>query len=197
MAWENDDDRPDNGVMTSIPETATSTRDDFGLEFLDSLYRYAMVLTRNRTDAEDLVQETYVRAIEAYGRLRENSNVKGWLFTILRNQWLNQLRRRRTGPQFLDCDGEIPIVDGLPGNLPDAQSLLEGQEDVSRVRGAIDKLPPEFQEVLVLREFEELSYQEISSVLSCPAGTVMSRLARARARLRVLLTEESDKALAC
>lgn len=183
--------------MTFIPETATSTRDDFGLEFLDSLYRYAMVLTRNRTDAEDLVQETYVRAIEAYGRLRENSNVKGWLFTILRNQWLNQLRRRRTGPQFLDSDGESPIVDGLPGNLPDAQSLLEGQEDVSRVRTAIDKLPPEFQEVLVLREFEELSYQEISSVLSCPAGTVMSRLARARARLRVLLTEGNDKAIAC
>jgi len=183
--------------MMSIPETATSARDDFGLQFLDSLYRYAMVLTRNRTDAEDLVQETYVRAIEAYGRLRENSNVKGWLFTILRNQWLNQLRRRRTGPQFLETDGESPLIEGLPGNLPDAQEVIEGLEEVERVRMAIDKLPSEFQEVLILREFEELSYQEISSVLSCPAGTVMSRLARARARLRVLLTDENERAIAC
>lgn len=181
----------------SIPETATSTGGDYGLQFLDSLYRYAMVLTRNRPDAEDLVQETYVRAMEAYGRLRENSNVKGWLFTILRNQWLNQLRRRRTGPQFLETDGESPIIEGLPGNLPDAQAVLENLEDVERVRMAIDKLPSEFQEVLILREFEELSYQEISSVLSCPAGTVMSRLARARARLRVLLTNENERAIAC
>jgi len=182
--------------MTFIAQPVTSTPDNFGLEYIDSLYRYAMVLTRNRTDAEDLVQETYVRAIEAYGRLRENSNVKGWLFTILRNLWLNQLRRVRSGPQFLEGDGEIHVVEGIAGNLPDAHSVLEGQEDARRVRAAIGQLPSEFQEVLILREFEDLSYQEIATITNCPAGTVMSRLARARGKLRVLLAEDNDKAIA-
>lgn len=113
------------------------------------------MLTRNRTDAEDLVQE-------AYGRLRENSNVKGWLFTILRNLWLNQRRRLRSGPQFLEGDGEIHTVEGIAGNLPDAHTTLEGQEDAMRVREAIGQLPSEFQEVLILREFEDLSCQKIA-----------------------------------
>ena len=175
------------------PGTPISSLEAFGLEYSDSLYRYALVLTRQRTEAEDLVQETYVRAIQAYSRLRENSNVKGWLFTILRNQWLNELRRRRTGPQLVDVDGDNQVADGLHGNLPDAQTVLEGQEDAIRVRTAIGKLPSEFQEVLILREFEELSYHEIATVLNCPVGTVMSRLGRARAKLRTLLTDEKKE----
>jgi RNA polymerase sigma-70 factor, ECF subfamily len=171
------------------PATTTSAPEGFGIEYLDSLYRYALVLTRQRTEAEDLVQETYVRAIEAYKRLRDDSNIKGWLFTILRNQWFNELRKRRTGPQFVEPEGEHSVVDGLPGNFSDALTLLEGQEDAVRIREAIGKLSSEFQEVLILREFEELSYQEIASVLDCPAGTVMSRLGRARSKLRTLLTE--------
>jgi RNA polymerase sigma-70 factor, ECF subfamily len=171
-----------------IPSSTTSTSEAFGIEYLDSLYRYALVLTRHRGEAEDLVQETYVRAFEARGRLRENSNIKGWLFTILRNQWLNELRRRRTGPQFVEGEGEVQVVENIAGNLPDAQSVLEEQEDAERVRTAIDQLPSDFKEILILREFEELSYQEIASVLQCPAGTVMSRLGRARAKLRTLLT---------
>jgi RNA polymerase sigma-70 factor (ECF subfamily) len=175
------------------PEATTSQA--FGIEYIDSLYRYALVLTRNRTQAEDLVQETYVRAVEAYGRLRENSNVKGWLFAILRNLWLNELRKLRTGPQLVEVDGDNQVSDGLQGGMPDAQEILESQENATRVRAAISKLPSEFREVLILREFEELSYQEIATVLNCPAGTVMSRLGRARAKLRVLLTEEDKRPL--
>lgn len=179
--------------MMFSPGAPTSSLEAFGLEYLDSLYRYALVLTRQRTEAEDLVQETYVRAIQAYSRLRKNSNVKGWLFTILRNQWLNELRRRRTGPELVEVDGDNQVADGLHGNLPDAQTVLEGQEDAIRVRTAIGKLPLEFQEVLILREFEELSYQEIATVLNCPVGTVMSRLGRARAKLRTLLAGEKKE----
>lgn len=169
----------------------TPQQSKFGLEYLDSLYRYALFLTRQRSEAEDLVQETYIRALEAFGRLRENSNVRGWLFTILRNQWLNELRRRRSGPQLMDSV-EMSVIDSLPGQFPDAQYLLELEEEAVQVRAAIRKLPPEFQEVLVLREFEELSYQEIATVLECPTGTVMSRLGRARGRLRVLLAEVKE-----
>ena len=180
--------------MTSTPRlpiTATA----FGTEHIDSLYRYALVLTRNQSEAEDLVQETYVRAIEAFNRLREDSNVKAWLFTILRNLWLNALRKRRTGPQLVEDDAEGRTLDDLAGTSPDAQNILEKEEDALRVRSAIGRLPSEFQTILILREFEELSYQEIATVLSCPAGTVMSRLGRARAKLRILLTEGGSKPL--
>lgn len=164
----------------------------FGLEYIDSLYSYAVVLSRNRVEAEDLVQETYVRAIEAFDRLRQDSNLKGWLFTILRNLWLNRVRKHRTGPQIVDVDAEEHTAEQLAGNLPDAHQILESEEDAERVRRALGKLSPEFREILVLREYEDLSYQEIASVLGCPAGTVMSRLGRARARLRTILTEDAS-----
>jgi RNA polymerase sigma-70 factor, ECF subfamily len=162
----------------------------FGIEHIDSLYRYAMVLTGSRMEAEDLVQETYVRAIEAFHRLRENSNLRGWLLTILRNLWFNELRRRRRGPQLVEVDADNHISGGLAGSERNAQQILESGEDVERVRAALQQLPAQFREILVLREFEELSYQEIATVLDCPAGTVMSRLGRARAKLRELLTGE-------
>jgi len=159
-----------------------------GIEHIDGLYGYALVLTQNRTDAEDLVQETYVRAIRAMGRLRHDSNVKGWLFTILRNTWLNELRQRRKAPEVVDFE-----VDERTSNLVDES--MKSPHDVyvrklerRHVREAIQRLPEEAREVILLREWEELSYQEIAVVLDCPVGTVMSRLARARSKLRGLLS---------
>jgi RNA polymerase sigma-70 factor, ECF subfamily len=158
-------------------------------EYVDGLYRYAMTITRNHAEAEDLVQETYLRALKAAERLRENSNIKGWLFTILRNLWFNQLRKRRSSPAIVEMDGDDYTADSLVGNERDAHAILQSNEDAIIVRSAIDDLPLEFREVILLREFEELSYQEIADVLGCPAGTVMSRLARARARLRTTLSD--------
>jgi RNA polymerase sigma-70 factor, ECF subfamily len=175
-------------------ETTTSA-EGLGIEHIDSLYRYALVLTRSKVEAEDLVQETYVRAMEAFTRLRGDSNVRGWLFTILRNLWLNELRKRRTLPQLVEVDSDSYLADGLVGNMRDAHEILESEEDANRVRAAIGKLPSEFQEILVLREFEELSYREIAMVLTCPAGTVISRLSRARFKLRILLTDGWSKPL--
>jgi RNA polymerase sigma-70 factor, ECF subfamily len=160
-----------------------------GIEHVDGLYGYALVLARNRTDAEDLVQETYVRALDAAGRLHENSNIKGWLFTILRNLWLNELRKRRSAPHIVEIDGEENAADGLVGNSKNSHEIFVSGEDTERVRAAISKLPMEFREIILLREFEELSYQEIANVLVCPVGTVMSRLGRARAKLRSVLTD--------
>jgi RNA polymerase sigma-70 factor (ECF subfamily) len=161
--------------------------DAAGLEYIDGLYGYAIVLTRNHAEAEDLVQETYVRAIQAMGRLRPDGNIKSWFFTILRNIWLNQLRRRRSGPQMVDMDAEDSVASEVPSPTKDSLALYVTKFEQEQVREAIMKLPREFREIIVLREFEELSYQEIADLLNCPAGTVMSRLARARGKLRALL----------
>ena len=168
---------------------------DFG-EYLDGLYGYAMVLSRNSTEAEDLVQETCLRALRAIGRLRDDGNVKGWLFTILRNIWLNQLRQRRTAPGLveLDADENGANEPSDPGRDPLTDYVCRVERE--RVRIAIQQLPVEFREIILLREYEELSYQEIAVLLDCPPGTVMSRLARARSRLRDLLSGEQLVALA-
>ena len=159
-----------------------------GVEYLDGLYSYALVLTRNRAEAEDLVQETYVRALPAMGRLRADGNTKGWLFTILRNIWLNQLRKWRNGPQMIEVDVGDGVANSIVETSKDSHALYVSKLEAEQVRAAIQELPIDFREIILLREYEDLSYQEIANVLDCPVGTVMSRLGRARARLRVLLS---------
>jgi RNA polymerase sigma-70 factor, ECF subfamily len=158
------------------------------LGHINGLYGYAMVLTRNRAEAEDLVQETYLRAIGGTAALRPKSNVKSWMFTILRNLWLNQLRHRRTGPKFIELDADEGLLNCAVEPSPDAQAHYFSKLDRNHVRAAIQQLPAEFREIILLREYKDLSYHEIAKLLGCPAGTVMSRLARARARLRALLS---------
>lgn len=156
------------------------------IQYIDGLYSYAVALTRSRSEAEDLVQETYVRALAALGRLRADSNVKSWLFTILRNIWFNQLRQKRVANLVAMDDDEGTVDVAEPGKDPYASYVSRVEQE--QVRDAIQQLPLDFREVILLREFEELSYQEIATILDCPAGTVMSRLARARAKLRTLLS---------
>jgi RNA polymerase sigma-70 factor (ECF subfamily) len=162
--------------------------DATGVEYLDGLYSYALVLTRNHAEAEDLVQETYVRALPAIGRLRAGSNTKGWLFTILRNVWLNQLRKWRNGPQMIELEVGDGVANSIVEPSKDSHDLYVSKLEADQVRAAIAELPIDFREIILLREYEDLSYQEIANVLDCPVGTVMSRLGRARAKLRVLLS---------
>jgi RNA polymerase sigma-70 factor (ECF subfamily) len=103
MSWDHDGEKRANST---------------GIEYLDGLYSYALILTRNHAEAEDLVQETYVRALQAMGRLRPGSNMKGWLFTILRNIWFNQLRKWRNGPQMFD----IEVGDGVSGSIVESST---------------------------------------------------------------------------
>jgi RNA polymerase sigma-70 factor, ECF subfamily len=162
------------------------------LQYLDGLYGYAMTLTRNRAEAEDLVQETYLRAINAFERLRPDSNLKSWLFTILRNIHLNQVRNGLSESSAV----EMHESSARPCELEDKSSpdplsrYLDGIKQAD-VRKAIEKLPYAYREVILLREFEELSYEEIAQVLDCPSGTVMSRLSRARERLKGMLQQWS------
>ncbi len=155
---------------------------------MDGLYSYAMVLTRNPAAASDLVQETYVRALTAIESLRADSNVKSWLFTILRNIWLNQLRHQRTAPKIVEIDADENNTDIVVDQSKDPQAHYVSKIESERVREAIQQLPVEFREIILLREYEELSYQEIASFLDCALGTVISRLARARSKLRKLLS---------
>ena len=156
-------------------------------EYLDGLYSYGLVLSRNRAEAEDLVQETCLRALRAMGRLRPDSNVKSWLFTILRNIWLNQLRQRKTAPGVVDLDSDQSVANQEVDSSKDPHAAFVSDLEREQVRHAIQQLPVEFREVILLREYEELSYEEMAAMLQCPVGTVMSRLARARSKLRDLL----------
>jgi RNA polymerase sigma-70 factor, ECF subfamily len=157
-------------------------------EVFDGLYGYAMILSRDRTEAEDLVQETCVRAIKAIESLRPGSNAKSWLFTILRNIWLNQLRQRRSAPKIVELDVDESTAELAVEASKDPHALYASKVERDQVRKAIQQLPDHLREIIVLREYGELSYLEIATLLDCPAGTVMSRLGRARSKLRSLLS---------
>lgn len=160
------------------------------LEHIDALYGYAMTLTRDTTEAEDLVQETYMRAARAVNRLDSMANLKGWLFVIMRNAWLNQVRHKNAGPLFVDLDSSEST--GQAQDNPHIVYLRKLERE--QVREAIESLPEAYREIVLLRDIEGFTYQEIATVLDCPAGTVMSRLGRARGRLRKMLSAWQTKA---
>lgn len=160
------------------------------LEHIDALFGYAMMLTRDVTEAEDLVQETYVRAARAANR--PDNNLKAWLFVIMRNAWLNQIRHKNSGPMFVDLEPNESTADTQ--ETPHVVYLRKLERE--QVRQAIESLPDAYREIVVLRDIEGFTYQEIATVLECPAGTVMSRLGRARGRLRKLLSAWQTKARA-
>ena len=160
------------------------------LEHIDALYGFAMTLVRNQSEAEDLVQETYLRAVRAFGQLMPDSNLKSWMFAIMRNAWLNQLRHARSGPRFVDLDAETEDrAYWLDRVTKDPHASYVEKIERQEVRAAIESLPRLHREVILLRDIEGFSYQQIAAILGCPAGTVMSRLGRAREKLRLLLAE--------
>ena len=160
------------------------------MEHIDALYGYALTLTRNMTEAEDLVQETYLRAASAAHRPDVDGNLKSWLFVIMRNAWLNQIRHRNSGPKYVDLETGGPTVDELQEN-PHVVYLRKLERE--QVQQAIESLPDAYREIVVLRDIEGFTYQEIATVLDCPAGTVMSRLGRARGKLRKILAPWQTK----
>jgi RNA polymerase sigma-70 factor (ECF subfamily) len=139
------------------------------------LYRYAYRLTGCPTDAEDLVQETFARALERFGQLRDPEKARGWLYAILRNAYLQRCRDERVGREVpLDAAGDLP---GPPeGPLPEVEP--------ERLQQALNELPEPFRTPVILFYFEDFSYRDIAEHLDVPVGTVMSRLARAKAHLR-------------
>ena len=153
------------------------------LPHLDAAFNYARWLTRNEADAEDVVQDAYVRALRFYASLR-GDNARAWLLTIVRHTWYGRFRPRDGVHQttvFDEMNNER-TAEGL-----DPEALLLQRQTVDEVRAALEELPVDFREVIVLRELEGLSYKEIAGVAGIPIGTVMSRLARGRERLLTIL----------
>jgi RNA polymerase sigma-70 factor, ECF subfamily len=159
---------------------------------IDAAYNLARWLMRNDADAQDMVQEAYLRALRFFGGFR-GTDARAWLLTIVRNTCYTWLRRNRSPELSCEFD-EIVLTRESEGPDPETEQLVKAQAKL--VNDAIEKLPIEFREVVVLRELEELSYKEIAIVLEVPIGTVMSRLARARKRLMLALqgvTDYTDK----
>jgi RNA polymerase sigma-70 factor (ECF subfamily) len=159
------------------------------LAHIDALYGYALTLTRDTTEAEDLVQETYLKAAAAANQPPPSDNLKAWLFVIMRNAWLNQVRHNQSGPRFVELESNDQTDDA--GANPHVIYLRKLERE--QVHQAIEKLPEAYREIVVLRDIEGFTYQEIAMVLECPAGTVMSRLGRARAKLRASLATWQTK----
>jgi RNA polymerase sigma-70 factor (ECF subfamily) len=162
------------------------------LEFLDALYGTAVRLTRDADIAQDLVQDTYLKAFRARARFVPGTNLKAWLYTILHNTWRNRRRDRARARVEADSETlEVMAEQGaegllLPPDSPEARLVNATLSD--DLRTALDDLPEAFRETVWLRDVEELSYQEIATVLAIPIGTVMSRLSRGRRQLYRALT---------
>ncbi len=164
------------------------------LDHLEALYAFAMVLTHDQSKAEDLVQETCLRAMRGFDQLMPDSNLNGWLLTIMRNTWLNQLRQTAKGSRLIELDAsEEGSAEWFDRLAEDPQVVMVRKIELEELGAAIERLPPVYREVVVLRDIEGLSYNQIAGILRCPAGTVMSRLGRGRRRLRLLLGSKAKE----
>ena len=164
------------------------------LPYLDQLYGAALRMTRSPADAEDLVQETYAKAFAAYRTFQQGTNLRAWLFRILRNTFINDYRKAQRRPRFQPTDelGDAQMLDietrsagGSRSAETEALELL-GDDDVS---AALAEIPEEFRTAVVLADVEGFSYREIADIMDSPVGTVMSRVHRGRKALRGLLDE--------
>jgi RNA polymerase sigma-70 factor (ECF subfamily) len=156
--------------------------EELAMPLFDSLYNFARWLVRDQNDAEDLVQETYLKAFRGFGSFQPGTNFRAWIYRILRNTFLGSrstVERRMT--VAMDEEDDSPA---LPTTFSTPESLLIERAGNDAVQCAIEQLPVIFREVILLCDVEEASYREIAEILSIPIGTVMSRLARARRAVR-------------
>jgi RNA polymerase sigma-70 factor, ECF subfamily len=161
--------------------------EDLAIPLFDQLYNFARWLTQDKAEAEDLVQETYVKALRGFSSFQPGTNFRAWMYRILRNSFLSS----RTGLKTAVVRDE-ENDDCLPVETANPESLLIEQADREMVQRALEGLAVPFREILLLCEVEEMSYQEISETLAIPVGTVMSRLFRARRALRAALREKTE-----
>jgi RNA polymerase sigma-70 factor (ECF subfamily) len=164
----------------------SAVSDETLLSHLDAAYNLARWLMGNPADAEDVVQDAYVRALAGADQFR-GGDQRAWLLSIVRNGCYSSHRRLRVR-KATDFD---ETVHGADTGAPSPEQLTINRDTSRRVQLAVERLTPEFQEVIVLREFEGLSYKEIAKVVASPVGTVMSRLSRARAQLAAVLAEDT------
>src|SRR5438270_13814112 len=169
---------------------------DLAMEFMPSLYSAALRMTRNPADAEDLVQETYLKAYRAFESFEEGTNLKAWLYRILTNTFINAYRAKKRRPDESDIDDIENLylyrrLGGLEGAASgrSAEDVVLDQFTETEVKEAIEALPEQFRLAVLLGDVEGFSYKEIAEILQIPIGTVMSRLHRGRRALQKRLYE--------
>ncbi len=166
------------------------------IKHLDALYATALRLTRGAADAEDLVQDTFLKAYRFHDHFQAGTNLKAWLFKILTNTFINKYRRSTRERSVLEGSDADPVGEGVMSNaalrglvdpVGTTLSPIVGQE----IQAALDELPEDYRLMIVLADVEELSYKEIADVVGCPIGTVMSRLHRARKMMQKRLVDHA------
>jgi len=176
------------GTSSSQYDQPLAGFEELAMPLFDSLYNFARWLAHNSNDAEDLVQETYLKALRSFGSFQPGTNFRAWIFQILRNTFLSscsKLERRMTVALDSEEGGpELAVENVTP------ETILMNRSNSQLVQRAVDDLPVHYRETILLCEVEEMSYQEIAEILSIPIGTVMSRLARARKAVRETVHSE-------
>jgi RNA polymerase sigma-70 factor (ECF subfamily) len=173
---------------SSLNNESLAGFEELAMPLFDSLYNFARWLVHNQNDAEDLVQETYLKALRGFGSFQPGTNFRAWMYRILRNTFLSSrstVERRMT--VAMDEEEDSPA---LPTTFSTPESLLIERSGNHAIRYAIEQLPVIFREVILLCDVEDTSYREIAEILSIPMGTVMSRLARARRAVRETVLKE-------
>ena len=197
LSWKTGNDTMEGNGSDLHQDKARRFR-DAALPYLDDVYTLARYLLRDTADAEDAVQECYLRALRHFDTFRGPA-IKPWLFAILRNVCRGEFARRSNGLHYIDqyVDGETDKNEDAvrplwqePQVSPETEALH--QRDAQTIRRLVAELPDQFREAIVLREINDLSYREIADVVGVPVGTVMSRLARARSMLRKAWIAEEE-----
>jgi RNA polymerase sigma-70 factor, ECF subfamily len=186
MLKPNEHNRSEDPRLAGFEETA--------LPYLDELYATGLRYTKNEKDAEDLVQETYIKAYTNWHRFEQGTNCRAWLFTILTNTFINKYRRKKKEREILHPDNMRPIEENFFSRDRTEFYHSPEQETLSKsfspeIQRALSSLSEEFRMVVVLADLNDFSYKEIAHILDCPVGTVMSRLFRGRKMMREMLVE--------
>jgi RNA polymerase sigma-70 factor, ECF subfamily len=184
---------PAEALLIMPSATRSADFEQLALPLFASLYNHAFWLTRNQAEAEDLVQETFSKALRAFDSFQSGTNFKAWIFRILRNTFLTT----RTGiaasrTVFLEDD---PSTIEVTGTGPTPEEILIRLDNQAILHAALERLPPQLREILLLSDVEEIKYKDIALILDVPIGTVMSRISRARTTLRQLLQSQLGESL--
>lgn len=165
--------------------------EEIAFQYMDSLYGAALRMTRDGNDAQDLVQDAYLRAYRFFGKFEKGTNFKAWLFRILKNVYINKYRKELKKPQMVEIS-DVEAFGGLKEEVSPEDEIFDKLLD-DDITNAIDNLPEEFRLAIILSDLRGFSYKEVAEILDCPIGTVMSRLHRGRRLLRDSLREYAKK----
>jgi RNA polymerase sigma-70 factor (ECF subfamily) len=195
LSVESSAQEPDEAGTSAAPADRRALFEEQALQYMDQLYAAAMRLTRNPADAADLVQETYVKAYQAFGQFQQGTNLKAWLYRIQTNTFINNYRKNQRNPYQGTIDdledwqlgGAESVTQSLSTRSAEAEAIDHLPD--SAVKDALQAIPEDFRMAVYFADVEGFSYQEIADIMKTPVGTVMSRLHRGRRMLRDLLAD--------